>query len=65
MEELWIEKFYWGKKQEEMRPGAQWSNNNNGGAASWSSRYLSAAAAENILKAKIFRAGERKIIGGD
>ena len=26
---------------------------------------LSAAAAENILKAKIFRAGERKIIGGD
>ena len=35
------------------------------GAASWSSRYLSAAADENILKAKIFRAGERKIIGGD
>ena len=33
----------------------------------WSSRYLhsSAAADENILKAKIFRAGERKIIGGD
>ena len=26
---------------------------------------LSAAADENILKAKIFRAGERKIIGGD
>ena len=34
----------------------------------WSPRYLpslSAAADENILKAKIFRAGERKIIGGD
>ena len=50
-----------------MRPGAQWSNNNNGGSSilELPLSSLSAAAAENILKAKIFRAGERKIIGGD
>ena len=51
-----------------MRPGAHWSNNNNGGGSILTGApviSLSAAADENILKAKIFRAGERKIIGGD